>query len=126
MDIDKLYEEYNRVIEELGKMKLDDPNRRSLLEESEMLSKQIGEYERRDQDRVNNNARNDIAEENVRVDYAKVKSENIKNGLGFGTKVLGIGAGVFGMWYSYHQENDNFKLACKSAWSFVKDLLRIG
>lgn len=126
MEIETLYAEYNRVLGELRKMKLDDPNRPELLDELEKIGKQIEGYERRDQDRLNNNARNDIAEESVRVDLAKVRSENQKTWVGAGTKALGIGAGIFGLWYSYHSENESFKLACKSALTWAKDLFRMG
>lgn len=124
MDIEKMYEEYTRLMEELGRTNLDDPNRPKLLDEAEQLGKLIAEYEKRDQDRLNANAQNDIREESVRVDLAKVKADRTRTWVDAATKLLSIGAGMFGVWYSYQKEEVDFTLPCRAAMDFAKNLFR--
>lgn len=92
MDIEKVYEEIGRLAEELSRMSPTDENYRSISENMERLSRIISEYEKRDQDRVNNNVRNDIQEEQLKVDQEKIKADRartIANVVCDAIKVLG-------------------------------------
>lgn len=123
MDIEKTNEEYNRVLNDLARMMPDDPNYAKTLEAAETLAKIIGEYERRDLDRINSNVKNDISEDGLRVDMAKVKSDRTRAWLDFAKSVLGIGA-AFGMgWLSYQKEEIEFTLPGRNVLDWAKRLI---
>lgn len=120
MDIEQTRSEYNRLLNELARMMPDDQNYAKTLEAAESLAKIIGEYERRDLDRINNNIRNDIQEEGLRVDMAKVKSDRyrttselVKAGLSSG---VAVGMGLL----AYKKEAVDFVLpTVKGLWNFA-------
>lgn len=120
MDIEQTRTEYNRLLNELARMMPDDQNYAKTLEAAESLAKIIGEYERRDLDRIDRNIKNDIQEENLRVDMAKVKSDRyrttselVKAGLSSG---VAIGMGLL----AYKKEAVDFVLpTVKGLWNFA-------
>lgn len=83
MDIEKVYEEVDRLTEELTRMNATDENYRYVRENIQGLSQVAGDYEKRDQDRMTNNARTDIQEEQLRVDMAKVKADKWRTAADF-------------------------------------------
>lgn len=124
MDIEKTYDEYNRVLNDLARMMPDDPNYTKTLEAAESLAKIIGDYERRDLDRINNNVRNDIQEEQLHVDMAKVKADKTRSWLGFGQSVLGLTGAVCMGVLSYKKEMEDFVLPVRNALDWAKKLIR--
>lgn len=124
MDIEKIEREINRLSDELDRLDASDPVYRNVSENLERLTKILGEYEKRDQDRINNNVRNDINEESVRVDMAKVKTDRLREWLGLVKTGLSIGAGVGMGWIAYQGEIKEFKLPIRSLWDGAKSLIR--
>lgn len=123
MDIEKLNEEFNRLSDELKRLKPDDPTYRTVSENQERLAKIINEYERRDLERINNNVRNDINEENVRVDFEKVKTDRLREWLGLAKTGLSVAGGLAMGAIAYKGELVDFKLPFRSMWDLAKGLI---
>lgn len=123
MDIEKTIGEYDRLLNELARMMPDDPKYKETLDAAEKLAKIIGEYERRDLERINNNVRNDINEENVRVDMAKVKSDRLRSWLDLAKAMVGVaGSGLLAA-IAYKGEMIDFKLPIRTLMDLGKGLL---
>lgn len=123
MNIEQTRDEYNRLLEELRRMMPDDPKYQETLKAAESLAKIIGEYERRDLERINSNIRNDISEEELRVNMGKVKSDRfrswtelLKSAMSSATA---IGLGVL----AYKNDMIDFKLAVRSVWDVAKSFI---
>ena len=107
---DGLYQEKERLIKELPRYDPTSSEYTSILARIAQIDEIIGNQEKRDRERNNDNIRNDIQEEQLKVDKAKVKADR------FRTKVslIGIGAQLaayfFGMTYSYKQEGEKYSL----------------
>lgn len=123
MDIERTREEYNRLLEELARMMPDDPKYQETLKAAESLSKIIGEYERRDLERINSNIRNDISEEELRVNMAKVKSDRFRSWTEVLKSALGVGSSIGLGILAYHNDAIDFKLAVRSVWDMAKSLI---
>lgn len=123
MDIEKTYAEYNRVLNDLAKMMPDDPNYAKTLEAAESLAKIIGEYERRDLDRMNSNVKNDISEDGLKIDMEKVKTDRLREWLGLIKTALGVGASVGMGIVAYKGDVIDFKLPTRSLWDLAKGLI---
>lgn len=123
MDIEKTEIEYNRILNDLARMMPDDPKYKETLEAAEKLAKIIGEYERRDLERINNNVRNDINEENLRVDIAKVKTDRLREWLGLAKTGISVAASVGLGWIAYKGEIIDFKLPIRALWDGAKSLI---
>jgi len=120
MDIEATREEYNRVLNELSRMMPDDPNYAKTLEAAESLAKIIGEYERRDLDRINSNIKNDISEEELRVDMAKVKADRLRSGTEVVKSVLSSAVAIGMGFLAYKNEAVDFKLpSARSVWNLA-------
>lgn len=118
MDIEQTREEYNRLLNELGRMMPDDPNYAKTLESAEKLARMIGEYERRDLDRINNNIRNDIQEEGLRVDQAKVKADRFRSVTELIKTAVSGGVAVGMGLLAYKNEAIDFNLpSARSVWN---------
>ena len=120
MDIEKTREEYNRVLEKLAGMMPDDEKYQETLKAAETLAKMIGEYERRDLDRINSNIKNDISEEELRVDMAKVKSDRLRSWTEvvktFVSGGVAVGMGIL----AYKNEAIDFNLpTARSVWNLA-------
>lgn len=124
MDIELIEKEIDRLSKELARLKPDDPNYAPVRTNLVELTKILGDYEKRDQDRINNNVRNDINEESVRVDMAKVKTDRLREWLGLVKTGLSIGAGLGMGWIAYQGEIKEFKLPIRSLWDGAKSLIR--
>ena len=103
-----LYREREReILEQLGRMKEDDPARKPLVEELSKVSSIIVAYEQTDQTRLNNNAQNDINEQRLIIDEKKIVQEDkrIRLGLFQGGLYTLVGAGL--AYWSYHMDEEN-------------------
>lgn len=124
MNIEQTQAEYNRLLNELARMMPDDPNYQKTLESAEGLAKIIGEYERRDLDRINNNVRNDIQEESLQVDMAKVKADRMRSWFDLIRTTLGVGCSVGMGMLAYKNEAVDFHLpSARSVWDMAKSLI---
>ena len=123
MDIEKTREEYNRLLNDLARMMADDPNYAKTLEAAEKLARIIGEYERRDLDRINSNVKNDISEDELRVDMAKVKTDRLREWLGLVKTALGVGASVGMGLIAYKGDVIDFKLPIRNLWDLAKGVI---
>ena len=104
----ELYREREReILEQLGRMKEDDPARKPLVEELSKVSSIIVAYEQTDQTRLNNNAQNDINEQRLIIDEKKIVQEDkrIRLGLFQGGLYTLVGAGL--AYWSYHMDEEN-------------------
>ena len=120
MDIEATREEYNRVLNNLARMMPDDPNYAKTLEAATEIAKIIGEYERRDLDRINNNIRNDIQEEGLRVDIAKVKSDRLRSWTEVIKTAMSSAVAVSMGILAYKNEAVDFKLpSARSVWNLA-------
>lgn len=123
MDIEKTNEEYNRMLNDLARMMPDDPHYKETLEAAEKLAKIIGEYERRDLERLTNNARTDIQEEQLRVDVAKVKTDRLREWLGLAKTSISVATSVALGYIAYKGEIVDFKLPIRALWDGAKSLI---
>ena len=126
MDIEKMNEEVDRLRQELSRLEPADPNYRVISENLERMARVIGDVEKRDQDRLNNNARNDISEEGVRVDMAKVKTDRLREWLGVVKTGITTGAGLGMAWLAYKGEVKDFKLPIRGILDAAKSLIPRG
>ena len=123
MDINKVYEEIDRLSAELSRLDASDPNYKPIRENLEGLYKMAADYEKRDQDRINNNIRNDISQDGVSVDMAKVKADRLRSWLDFAKTTLGIGASLGLAKIAYQGEIKDFILPIRSLWDMAKGLI---
>lgn len=123
MDIEKVEEEFNRLQEELRRLKPDDPSYRIISENAERLSKIIGECERRDLDRISSNRKeeNDISD--IRVNMERVKTDRLREWLGLAKNLVGVAASIGLGVIAYKGEVVDFKLPIKALWDGAKNLL---
>ena len=103
-------------------MKPDDPMYRTIVENLDRLHKIIDAEERRDMERINNNIANEVKEDEVRVDMAKVKTDRLREWLGFGKTGLSVGASLGLGWLAYKGEVVDFKLVARNIWDVAKNL----
>ena len=123
MDIEKVNREINRLSDELDRLDAGDPNYRTVSENLERLYKVVSDYEKRDQERINNNIKNDINADAVSVDMAKVKADKLRSWLDFGKTTLGIGASLGLAKIAYQGEIKDFILPIRSLWDMAKGLI---
>ena len=123
MDIEKVNREINRLSDELDRLDAGDPNYRTVSENLERLYKVVSDYEKRDQERINNNIKNDINADAVSVDMAKVKADKLRSWLDFGKTTLGIGASLGLAMIAYQGEIKDFILPIRSLWDMAKGLI---
>ena len=126
MTIEVVQREHARVMEKLSVTDPLSAEYGTLLEREKELSKILFEFDKQDQDRLNNNARNDIQEEQLKIEKAKIKTGWIGNVI----TIIGIGAqvgvSIFGMKYAYHQEGELFHLpGSKTCQNIATKLLSI-
>ena len=104
-----LYEKReHEVLEELGKMGLTDPHRKDLTAELNTYSTIRNAYEKSEQNRLENNAKNDVKEEMLKIQADKAKTERQKVILGAVQFVAGIAIGGAFQWKSYHMDEKGF------------------
>lgn len=123
MDIEKVNREINRLSDELDRLDAGDPNYRTVSENLERLYRVVADYEKRDQERINNNIKNDINADAVSVDMAKVKADKLRSWLDFGKTTLGIGASLGLAKIAYQGEIKDFVLPIRSLWDMAKGLI---
>ena len=100
-----LYEKReHEVLERLGQTEHDDPNRKNLVNELTALSSIRVSYEQTEQTRLNNNARNDIDEEKLRIEQAKLENERDRNKAIWIQALLSFFAGTALTMKSYHMD----------------------
>lgn len=121
MDIEKINREIDRLSDELNRLDAADPNYRSIRENLEGMYKMAADYEKRDQERINNNIKNDINADAVSVDMAKVKADRLRSWLGFATATLGTGAGLGLAKIAYQGEIKDFILPSDLCGTWPKD-----
>ena len=122
MDIVELAEKrMNELYEKLDRMSLDDPNRKSIVDEIGDHARIVNDYENRDLKRLDNNAKNDIEEQRIIIDSdrnlierAKVRTDRMKL---FAYIIGGIGTGMM----SYNM--DKIKISAKPLSKFKDDLI---
>lgn len=104
-----LYEKReHEVLEKLGQMELTDPHRKDLTAELSAYSTIRNAYETTEQKRLENNAKNDIKEETLRIQVEKAKVEKQKMILGAAQFVVGIVIGGVFQMKSYHMDEKGF------------------
>lgn len=105
----ELYEEGERkILEEYNKLDPDDPKRAELLKQLTGISAIRNNYEQTEQNRLNNNARNDIEEQKLVVQEEQTKNDKLKVLIWSGLTLLGYGLGHYDQIKSYHMEEKNF------------------
>ena len=101
----ELYEEIEHNIQErFNRMTPEDPNRKTLREDLVAISEIRNQYAQTEQNRLNNNAQNDINEERLKVDQRKVEVEREKNLMMAGLSLLNTGFGAYLHGKSYHMD----------------------
>lgn len=104
-----LYEKReHEVLEQLGRTEHDDPNRKNLVNELTALSSIRVSYEQTEQTRLNNNARNDIDEEKLRIEQGKLENEKERNKVLIGQSLLSLLVGVGLTMKSYHMDEKGY------------------
>lgn len=104
-----LYEKReHEVLERLGKTEHDDPNRKNLVNELTALSSIRVSYEQTEQTRLNNNARNDIDEEKLRIEQGKLENEKERNKTIMLQSLLSLLVGVGLTMKSYHMDERGY------------------
>ncbi len=105
----ELYEEGERkILEEYNKLDPDDPKRTELLKQLTGISAIRNNYEQTEQNRLNNNARNDIEEQKLVIQEEQAKNDKLKILVWGGLTLLGYGLGHYDQIKSYHMEEKGF------------------
>ena len=98
----ELYEEREKeLLEKLERYEIDDPKRKSIINELEVLSRIRNSYEQTEQTRLNNNRQNDIKEEQLVIDAQKVENERKKTKSTWGQAGMYLGGSIFLTGLSY-------------------------
>lgn len=104
-----LYEKReHEVLEQLGRTEHDDPNRKNLVNELTALSSIRVSYEQTEQTRLNNNARNDIDEEKLRIEQGKLENEKERNKTLMAQSLLSLLVGIGLTMKSYHMDERGY------------------
>lgn len=104
-----LYEKReHEVLEQLGRTEHDDPNRKNLVNELTALSSIRVSYEQTEQNRLNNNARNDIDEEKLRIEQGKLENEKERNKTLMAQSLLSLFVGIGLTMKSYHMDERGY------------------
>ncbi len=104
-----LYEKReHEVLEQLGRTEHDDPNRKNLVNELTALSSIRVSYEQTEQTRLNNNARNDIDEEKLRIEQGKLENEKERNKALVAQSLLSLLVGIGLTMKSYHMDERGY------------------
>lgn len=74
-------EREKEIYVELGKLKFDDPKRQKLMAEAKSLADIKNAYETTENNRLNNNARNDIEEQKLVIEEAKLRNDKRRIGV---------------------------------------------
>ena len=105
----EMYEEREKeILEELGRMSVTDPNRKPLLIELDTISKILVNYDQLEQNRLNNNAKNDIEEQKLIIEEKKLKNEDKKIWSGLGMAVMSFVGGITCVRWSYKMDEHNW------------------
>ena len=120
----ELYEtREHELLEELGRCKFDDVKRSSIVKELDTIAKIRSNYESNEQTRLNNNRRNDIEEDKLKVEEAKLANDKLRTKVTVGQTIMfliaSIGAGVM----SYNM--DETKQAYKKVQKVGDDLINL-
>lgn len=94
-------ENEKRIHEELGRMKLDDPNREKLLKEAKMYADMRIAYATEEETRLNNHARNDIDEEKLVIEHQKLDNEKKRMRFDLGKAAMYLFGGFASSFSSY-------------------------
>lgn len=104
-----LYEEReHEVLEQLGRMSMDDANRKALVSELTALSSIRNSYEQTEQTRLNNNARNDIEEQKLVIEEEKVKNDKKRTIAMWVQTFLSVGVGGYLTFKSYNMDEKGY------------------
>lgn len=104
-----LYEEReHEVLEQLGRMNMDDANRKALVSELTALSSIRNSYEQTEQTRLNNNARNDIEEQKLVIEEEKVKNDKKRTIAMWVQTFLSVGVGGYLTFKSYNMDEHGY------------------
>lgn len=93
---------------ELGQMSFDDPNRGKVVSEAKTLAELRAKFEESENTRLNNNARNDIDEQRIRLDEEKLKNEKARTRFDVWKVLIYVAAG-FGMNVSSYMFDEWFQ-----------------
>lgn len=96
------------ILEELGRLKMDDPARKQLINELDTLSSIRVNYSQAEQNRLNNNARNDIDEARLIIEEEKVKNDKKRNIAMLIQTISSLALGSFLYAKSYHMDEDKW------------------
>lgn len=88
--------------EQLLKMKYDDPNRPKQVDAVETVSKLCIAYEQLEQNRLSNNAKNDVEEAKLIIEDKKLENERLKMKHDTKRTWYYMVAALFGTWLSYN------------------------
>ena len=106
-----LYEEReHELLDQLGRMEISDPNRDKVEKELDTLAKIRSKYLELEQNRLNNNAKNDIEEAKLLVEKSKLENEKRRNRTTlwatFITTLFTTGIGYSAIMKSYHMDEE--------------------
>ncbi len=105
----ELYEEReHEILEKLGRMEPDDPNRKALVSELSALSSIRVSYEQTEQTRLNNNRKNDIDEDRLRIEQAKLQNDQERNKTLLLQFLLSLAVGTGLTFKSYHMDEKGY------------------
>lgn len=98
---DLIEEREREALEELGRLKSDDPNRGKVLAEVKTIAEIRNSYDQTELTRLNNNAKNSIEEEKLIVEQEKVKTDRKRVKAELGKAAMFIIGGFVGNFGSY-------------------------
>ena len=98
---DLIEEREREALEELGRLKTDDPNRGKVLAEVKTIAEIRNSYDQTELTRLNNNAKNSIEEEKLVVEQQKVKNDTKRIRAELGKAAMFIAGGFIGNFGSY-------------------------
>jgi hypothetical protein len=101
----ELYEiREKEILEELGRLNMDDPKREKLWKELDTNARIRKAYSDSEQERLNNNAKNDIEEAKLVIEEKKLENDKNRTKTSVIQTILYILAGVGSYCASYHME----------------------
>lgn len=114
----EMYEVIERSLQDkLNRMEPDDPNRKPLVAEATAVSNIIVNYDRAEQDRLNNNAKNDIEEAKLAIEQRKVELEEKKMNMNWLQWGIGLGYSGYMFCKSFHMEEQGYPFKRLLDWS---------
>ncbi len=105
----ELYEKReHELLEELGKLQPNDPNRKPIVQELNTIASIKATYNQNELTRLNNNARNDIEEQKLIIEQEKIRNDKRRTIAMWVQAIFSGGLGLYAVNKSYHMDEHGY------------------